>query len=112
NAARVHAVESGKTLPERTLIAFGGAAPLHVCRVADKLGISRILVPPGAGVGSAVGFLLAPVSYEVARSHYARLDDFAPDRLNAVLAAMAKEAQEVVSRGAPGEALVEQRTAF
>ena len=112
NAARVHAVESGKSLAERTLIAFGGAAPLHVCRVADKLGISRILVPPGAGVGSAVGFLLAPVSYEVARSHYARLDDFAPGQLNAVLAAMAREAQEVVSRGAPGEALVEQRTAF
>ena len=112
NAARVHAVESGKTLAERTLIAFGGAAPLHVSRVADKLGISRILVPPGAGVGSAVGFLLAPVSYEVARSHYARLRGFAPERLNAVLAAMTKEARQVVALGAPGETLLEQRTGF
>jgi N-methylhydantoinase A len=112
NAARVHAVESGKTLEERTIIAFGGAAPLHAGRVADKLGASRILVPPGAGVGSAVGFLLAPVSYEVARSHYARLDDFAPGKLNAVLEAMAAEARAVVARGAPGQALLETRTAY
>src|SRR6516165_2561935 len=45
NAARVHAIESGKDLRPRTLIAFGGAAPLHAARVAEKLGISRVLVP-------------------------------------------------------------------
>jgi N-methylhydantoinase A len=112
NAARQHAVESGKTLAERTLIAFGGAAPLHVCRVADKLGVSRILVPPGAGVGSALGFLLAPVSYEVARSFYVRLSRFAAARLNGILDAMAAEARGVVSLGAPGEAMEEKRTAF
>ena len=111
NAARVHAVESGRDVQERTLIAFGGAAPLHVGRVADKLGIARILVPPGAGVGSAVGFLLAPVSYEVARSHYVRLRAFAPGPLNRVLSAMAAEARDVVSRGAPGEPQDEVRTA-
>ena len=112
NAARVHAVESGRTLEDRTLIAFGGAAPLHAGRVADKLGISTILVPSGAGVGSAVGFLLAPVSYQVARSHYVRLRDFLPGALNQTLAAMAVEARQVVASGAPGDALVEQRTAF
>ena len=68
--------ENGKTLSERTLIAFGGAAPLHVGRIADKLGISRIIVPVDAGVGSAVGFLLAPISYEVARSVYVKLKIF------------------------------------
>ncbi len=57
SAARVHAVERGKSLDERTLVAFGGAAPLHATRVADKLGIKRIVVPTGAGVGSAVGML-------------------------------------------------------
>jgi len=112
NAARVHAVENGRTLQERVLIAFGGAAPLHVGRVADKLGVARILVPPAAGVGSAVGFLLAPVSYELARSHYVRLRAFAPESLNRVLAGMAAEARKVVARGAPGDALVEVRTAF
>jgi N-methylhydantoinase A len=94
------------------LIAFGGAAPLHVTRIAQKSGISRILVPEGAGVGSAVGFLVAPISYEVARSFYLRLASFAPERLNAVLAAMAEEARGVVARGVHGEPLTEHRTAF
>jgi len=112
NAARVHAAENGKTLTERTLIAFGGAAPLHAGRMADKLGISRIIVPVDAGVGSAVGFLLAPVSYEVARSHYARLEDLQPDTVNAMLATMVEEALAAVRDGAPGRMLIEVRTAF
>ena len=61
NAARVHAIELGKTYAGRTLIAFGGGGPVHACRVAEKIGISRVLVPSGAGVGSAIGFLRAPV---------------------------------------------------
>ena len=56
NAARVLAVEEGKVASEQTVIAFGGAAPLHACRIAEKLGIDRIVVPVDAGVGSAVGF--------------------------------------------------------
>ena len=112
SAARVHAVESGASLPERTLIAFGGAAPLHAVPVATKLGITRVLVPRDAGVGSSVGFLLAPVAYEVARSCYQRLSAFAPDRLNPVLAEMAAEARAVVERGAPGAPLDERRVGF
>ena len=53
---------------DHTRVAFGGAAPLHAARLAKKLGITRIVVPPGAGVGSAVGFLRAPVAYEPVRS--------------------------------------------
>ena len=56
NAARVHAVENGEDLSEYTMIAFGGAAPLHAGRLCEKLGVQRLLVPPGAGVGSAIGF--------------------------------------------------------
>ncbi len=58
----MHAVERGKDLEARTLIAFGGAAPLHAARLADKLSIGRVLFPLGAGVGSAFGFLRAPVA--------------------------------------------------
>ena len=61
NAARTHAVESGKDLAGYSMVAFGGAAPLHACRLIDKLGIDEVLVPVGAGVGSAIGFLLRPV---------------------------------------------------
>ena len=66
NAARVHAIERGKQPSEYTMVAFGGAAPLHA-RVADKLG-TKVIIPVSAGVGSAIGFLRAPISYEVVRS--------------------------------------------
>ena len=100
NASRVHAVESGENIARHTMVAFGGAAPLHACRVAEKLGIQRVVVPADAGVGSAVGFLLAPVGYEVVRSAYMRLDRF--DRAAAIglLEAMVGEAQHVVRGGA------------
>ncbi|MCW5745137.1 MAG: hydantoinase/oxoprolinase family protein [Alphaproteobacteria bacterium] len=112
NAARVHAVERGKELGERTLIAFGGAAPLHAARLAEKLGIGRIMVPNGAGVGSAVGFLMAPVAYEVVRSRYVRLDDsYDAAFLNALFAEMRQEAEDVVRAGAPQAELLQTRTA-
>jgi N-methylhydantoinase A len=113
NAARVHAVERGKELQGRTMIAFGGAAPIHAARLAEKLGISRIMVPSGAGVGSAVGFLMAPVAYEVVRSRYVQLDDdkFDPAYVNALFAEMRAEAEAVVKAGAPDAKLVEARTA-
>src|SRR6516162_10105404 len=113
NAARVHAVERGKELQARTLIAFGGAAPLHAARLAEKLGISRIMVPSGAGVGSAVGFLMAPVAYEVVRSRYVQLDEdkFDPAFVNKLFAEMRAEAEAVVKAGAPNAKLIETRTA-
>lgn len=112
NAARVHAVESGKDVRARTLIAFGGAAPLHVARLAEKLGIERFLVPSGAGVGSAVGFLRAPIAYEVVRSGYQPLDEFDTAKANNLLTEMQKEAQAIVRAAAPHEPIVESRTIF
>ncbi|MEO0820731.1 MAG: hydantoinase/oxoprolinase family protein [Pseudomonadota bacterium] len=110
NAARVHAVERGATLGDHTLIAFGGAAPLHAARVAEKLGLPRVLIPADAGVGSAVGFLRAPVAYETIRSRYMRLDAFDLAAANALLAAMTAETADL-ARGAGG-ALEERRAAF
>ncbi len=112
SAARVHAVENGKDTADRALIAFGGAAPLHAARLARKLGMKQVIVPVGAGVGSAFGFLRAPIAYEVVRTRHLRLDMFDAKMLNELFAAMRAEAEAVVRPAAPGEKLVEQRQAF
>jgi N-methylhydantoinase A len=112
NAARVHAIESGKTYEGRTLIAFGGGGPVHACRVAEKVGISRVLVPSGAGVGSAIGFLRAPVGYEVVRSLYQRFSTFDVAAVNDLLDDMRQEADAAVARGSFGAPVTETRTAY
>jgi N-methylhydantoinase A len=112
SAARVHAVERGKAIGAHTMIAFGGAAPLHAARVAEKLGIARVVVPANAGVGSAIGFLRAPVAYEVVHSRYMRLSAFDPAGANALIDRLAAEARAVVEPGAGGRPVGETRGAF
>nr|WP_245582543.1 hydantoinase/oxoprolinase family protein [Neorhizobium lilium] len=112
SAARVHAVERGAVTSQHTVIAFGGAAPLHVARVADKIGANRVVVPPNAGVGSAVGFLAAPISYEVVRSGYQRLDSFDPEAANSLLDDIAAEIRGWVETAANGAPLVQKRVAY
>ena len=96
NAARVHAVENGEDLSEYTMIAFGGAAPLHAARLCEKLGIPRCLIPQGAGVGSAIGFLRAPFSFEANNSVFMQLSSFDPVRVKQLFADMEKEASAFV----------------
>ncbi len=112
NAARVHAIESGKGFDGRSIIAFGGGGPVHGYRVAEKIGVKRLLVPSGAGVGSAIGFLRAPVAYEVVRSLYQRFASFDAAAVNALLAGMAAEAAAVVAKGAFGAETKESRIAY
>lgn len=112
NAARVHAVEQGKAANEHSLIAFGGAAPLHAGRLAEKLGIDRIVVPTDAGVGSAVGFLEAPIAYEVVRSRNMRLTAFNPAIVNRLMQEMRDEALAVIRAAEPDADVVERRVAF
>jgi len=100
-AARAHAAEFGLDLGSRDMIAFGGAAPLHAARLGEKLGVRRIVVPTAAGVGSAVGFLLAPVAYEVVRSRQQVLSTLDAEQVNHLMDEMRREALDVVRQGAP-----------
>ena len=111
SAARMHAVESGKNIGDRVMIAFGGNGPLHACRVARAAGVKKIVVPPNPGVGSAVGFLYAPVSYEVVKSFYTLLESLEPDKVNELLDSMVKTATEVVRMGST-QPLETSRSAF
>lgn len=103
NAARTHVAEQGLDVTGGTLIAFGGAAPLHAASVARKLGITDIIVPANAGVGSAVGFLRAPASHESVRTRHVQVDDINAAELAEMLHEMAEESQAVVCAAAqPG----------
>ena len=112
NASRVHAAEFGKDLRRRALVAFGGAAPLHAARLATKLGLSKVIIPRGAGVGSAIGFLEAPVAYEVVKSYHTRLDGLETQRMRSMLDAMAVEAAGVVAPAAEGKKVEVKAAAF
>ncbi len=110
NAARMHAVESGCELEQYTMIAYGGAAPLHAARLCEKLGITRLLVPAGAGVGSAIGFLRAPFGYESLRSAVMRLTRFDSGIVTQLLDEMSTEVAEFVREtGHEGDTLRELR---
>ncbi|QRI66388.1 hydantoinase/oxoprolinase family protein (plasmid) [Shinella sp. PSBB067] len=111
NAARVHAVENGKNISENTMIAFGGAAPLHAARLCEKLGVERCLVPQGAGVGSAIGFLKAPFGYEALASKIMGLSKFDAGTVNAMLDDLKATAEGFVRAGTDG-AIVREITAF
>ena len=111
NAARVHAVESGKDVAETTMIAFGGAAPLHAARLCEKLGIARCLVPVGAGVGSAIGFLRAPFGFEATLTRVMPLSAFDAAALNATLADLRATAEGFVAAGSAGE-MTRETTAY
>ena len=102
NAARVHAVENGEDLADYTMVAFGGAAPLHASRICEKLNINAILIPEGAGVGSALGFLHAPFSFEATRSYYSTVSHLDSNSSKSLFSELENEARTFVESCDPG----------
>jgi 5-oxoprolinase (ATP-hydrolysing)/N-methylhydantoinase A len=72
-AARVYLVEKGLDPRRYAMVGFGGAGPAHACDVARVLGVKEVIIPPASGAASALGFLTAPLSFEVVRSHLVRI---------------------------------------
>jgi N-methylhydantoinase A len=112
SAARTHAAEFGMDLAEREIVAFGGAAPLHAARLGHKLGATQIIIPPDAGVGSAVGFLLAPISYEVVRSRQQVLANLDHQLVNDLYTEMRSEALAIVQEASTSVNLIETPQAY
>lgn len=112
NAARMHAVESGCELETYTMIAFGGAAPVHAARLCQKLGVDSLLIPPGAGVGSAIGFLKAPFSYESLRSNVMQLESFDREKANLLIRNMRQEVESFVADAGGDQAYVYELRAY
>ena len=75
SAAKTHIAEKGGNPNLITVSAFGGAGPVHTYGLAKKIGAPRIVVPPLAGVGSALGFFTAPVAFDTSRSHRVQMDE-------------------------------------
>lgn len=96
-AARVHAAERGLELRRYSMVATGGAGPVHACGVAAGLGIRRIIIPPLAGVGSAFGFLTAPIAFDFTRSYVAKLSELDLSELNDILRALETEGIKIVA---------------
>jgi N-methylhydantoinase A len=95
-ATRMHLAEKGRDPRRYTLIAFGGAGPVHAYNLARLLKMKRILVPLGAGVASALGFLVAPPATDMVRSYVARLERLDFDQVNALFAAMTEEGSRLL----------------
>jgi len=106
-ATRVVSIERGRDPRDLTLVAFGGSGPVHGCRLAQALGIPRIVLPASAGVTAAIGLLAAEVKFDVARTHVCRLDAASGAALDAMYDEMRDQAIAVVEESAvAGEVLV------
>ncbi|MPZ54099.1 MAG: hydantoinase/oxoprolinase family protein [Acidimicrobiia bacterium] len=91
SAARMHAIEAGRDIRRYTLVATGGAGPVHAWGVARALGLNSLIFPPRAGVASAFGMLTAPTSFEFARSLPAPLAETRWKEVDDVLGLMEEE---------------------
>lgn len=104
NAARIHAIDRGKDLRAFPMLAFGGAGPVHAFDVASILHSPALILPPGAGVASTMGFLTAPLAFDFVRTSIALLDEVDWVQADRVLAEMAREGLDLLVRsGVPAE---------
>ncbi len=105
-AARVHVIEKGEDPRRFPVIAFGGAGPLHAARVARILAAPRVIVPPVSGVASALGFLVAPASFELSRSDPSELRSLEPARVRDLYAGLERQARRALAEaGVPEQAV-------
>jgi N-methylhydantoinase A len=109
-AAKTHIAEKGGNPNIVTISAFGGAGPVHAYGLAKKIGAPRILVPPLAGVGSALGFFTAPVAFDLTRSHRVTLDDADLEEIESLFRELEKESAAILQQAGKDEGIIFERT--
>ena len=102
-AAKTHIAEKGGNPKIVTIAAFGGAGPVHAYGLAKKLGAPRMLVPPNAGVGSALGFFTAPRAFDLLRSHKVSLTDAAFAEIEQIFRELEADAAKILKKEAGDE---------
>jgi N-methylhydantoinase A len=111
NAARVHAAEHGVDPATLPIFAFGGAGPVHAYRVAEKLGVTEVIVPFGAGVGSTFGLLAAPLATDVVRTSPTLLSAVDWSRISGLLEDLEARCRGVLRRAGIADADMSVRRA-
>jgi len=109
-AAKTHIAEKGGNPNIVTISAFGGAGPVHAYGLAKKIGAPRILVPPLAGVGSALGFFTAPVAFDLTRSHRVTLDNANFDEIEALFRELEAEGAAILQQAGKDQTVIFERT--
>jgi len=109
-AAKTHIAEKGGNPKIVTIAAFGGAGPVHAYGLAKKLGSPRLLVPPNAGVGSALGFFTAPRAFDLLRSHKVSLTNAAFDEIEHIFRQLEVEAAKILEKEAAHETIGYERS--
>jgi N-methylhydantoinase A len=104
NAARIHAVERGIDLGDLPLFAFGGAGPVHAYRVAQNLGMHQVIAPLGAGIGSTIGLLAAPLGFDFVRTAVAALTELDWRIVAGLLSDMERDGRDLLRRSGLHEA--------
>lgn len=111
NAARVHAVERGVNVQQFPVFAFGGAGPVHAYRVAKNLGVTAVITPLGAGIGSTIGLLAAPLAFDFVRTAVFPIDSIDWATVAPLVESMELEGTEVLGRaGVDGEMVTIERS--
>jgi len=112
NAARIHLVERGRDQRRYSLIAFGGAGPVHAYRVAETLKLRQIICPAAAGVTSAFGFLVAPMAFDFVQTYLTTLRGIDFAHLNTIFEEMETRGRALLRQaGVPDAAITVTRSA-
>jgi N-methylhydantoinase A len=109
-AAKTHIAEKGGNPKIVTISAFGGAGPVHAYGLAKKIGAPRILVPPMAGVGSALGFFTAPMAFDLSRSHRVSLEEANFEEIETLFADLEKEGVAILQAADHSQTIQYERT--